>query len=93
MKVFKKNPFKNPIFICILTSMFLNLAIEFFSRRSLVEGFKYMTKSPLVFLYNSFIICISLALIFLFKSRQMYIVFCYNTHKPENVCKDLGKNF
>ena len=77
MKVFKKNPFKNPIFICILTSMFLNLAIEFFSRRSLVEGFKYMTKSPLVFLYNSFIICISLALIFLFKRRVfVYAVIC-----------------
>ena len=29
---------------------------------------------------------IFISLIFLFKSRQMYIVFCYNTHKPENVC-------
>ena len=77
MKVFNKNPFKNTIVICILTSMFLNLAIEFFSRRSLVEGFKYMTKSPLVFLYNSFIICISLALIFLFKRRVfVYAVIC-----------------
>ena len=44
---------------------------------SLVEGFKYMTKSPLVFLYNSFIICISLALIFLFKRRVfVYAVIC-----------------
>ena len=67
MKDFKKNYLKNPIVICILTSMFLNLAIEVFSRRSLLEGLKYMTGSPLVFLYNSFIICISLALIFLFK--------------------------
>ena len=77
MKVFNKNPFKNTIVICILTSMFLNLAIEVFSRRSFVEGFKYMTGSPLVFLYNSFIICISLALIFLFKRRVfVYAVIC-----------------
>lgn len=77
MKVFKKNHFKNPIVICILTSMFLNLAIEVFSRRSLIEGLKYMTGSPLVFLYNAFIICISLSLIFLFRRRIfVYAVIC-----------------
>ena len=78
MKIFKKNNTKASIAICVLTSLFLNLAIEIFSRRSFIEGFKYLFESPLVFLYNSFIILLTLSFIFLFK-RRMFIYIMVST--------------
>ncbi len=52
-----------------LWSMILEFAIESFSRHSVVKGFLFMTESPLVFLYNSFLIFMTLMIVYLFRRR------------------------
>lgn len=47
----------------------LNLIIEAISRHSIVRGWEYMTGSPLVFLYNSFMIFMTFMIVYLFKRR------------------------
>lgn len=75
MKVFLKKYLQNSIFICIITSVFLNLAIESFSRMSIINGFKFLINSPIVFFYNSMIILLTLSVIFLARRRMfLYIV-------------------
>ena len=64
----------NLIFICIISAIFLNFAIESFSRRSIICGFEYLFESPLVFTYNSLIILLTLSIIFLTKRRVFFYV-------------------
>ena len=52
-----------------LLSCFLNFVIEVFSRHSLVEAWEYMVDTPLVFLYNAFLICVTFSVVYLFKRR------------------------
>lgn len=47
----------------------INLAIESISRHSLFEACSYMTESPLVFLYNAFMIFATFSIVYLFKRR------------------------
>ena len=72
MKEFYKKYLHNYGFLCVITSLLVNFLIECFSRRSLVEGFKYLLDSPLVFLYNSAIILLTLSIIFLVKRRIFF---------------------
>lgn len=72
MKEFYKKYLHNYGFLCVITSLVVNFLIECFSRRSLVEGFKYLIDSPLVFLYNSAIILLTLSVIFLVKRRIFF---------------------
>lgn len=72
MKEFYKKYLHNYGFLCVITSLVVNFLIECFSRRSLVEGFKYLVDSPLVFLYNSAIILLTLSVIFLVKRRIFF---------------------
>ena len=52
-----------------LLACVINLAIESISRHSLIQGWKYMTGSPLVFLYNSFMIFATFSVVYLVKRR------------------------
>lgn len=55
---------------CFLLAVLLNLCIEAFSRESVILPFFYLIQSPLVFLYNTVLICATLSLSFFFKRRK-----------------------
>ena len=74
MKKFYEKYLRNFACLCIITSLLLNLAIECFSRRSFIDAIKYLVSSPLVFLYNSSIILVTLSVVLLVKRR----VFVYS---------------
>jgi len=52
-----------------LLSMVVVFFVEFASRWDIVESFFFITKTPLVFFYNSFIVFASLTLVYLFRRR------------------------
>ena len=52
-----------------LLACFLNFAIEAISRHSVFEAWGYMTGTPLVFLYNAFMIFITFSIVYLFRRR------------------------
>jgi len=54
---------------CLPLAVLLNLCIEGFSRESVWKPFLYALTSPIVFCYNTILICITLSLSFLFKRR------------------------
>lgn len=58
---------------CLPVAVALNLCIEAFSRESMVKPFFYLVTSPLVFLYNLLLICVTLAFAFFFKRRKFMI--------------------
>lgn len=53
-----------------LLACVLNLTIEIVSRHSLFKAWDFMTGSPLVFLYNAFMIFVTFSIIYLFKRRM-----------------------
>lgn len=53
----------------ILLSLLLNFAIEAISRHSLIRAGSYLIESPLVFLYNSFMIFCTLTIVYIFRRR------------------------
>ncbi len=55
---------------CLLPAILIHLCIEGFSRESFFAPFLYVLQSPLVFLYNTLLICATLSLSFLFKRRR-----------------------
>lgn len=52
-----------------LLACFINLAIETISRHSLFKAWDYMTGTPMVFLYNAFMIFITFSIVYLVKRR------------------------
>ncbi len=52
-----------------LLACFINLVIEGISRHSLFRGIEFMVESPLVFLYNSFMIFMTFMIVYLFRRR------------------------
>lgn len=73
-----KKPDRNQVIrICNLLSVPLQFlgccvlyyVIESLSRHSLVEGWNYMTESPLIFLYNTFLIFTTTLVVYLFHRR------------------------
>lgn len=52
-----------------LWSLMINFIIEIFSRHSLVEAWRYMTDTPLVFCYNSLMIFVTFTLVHLVRRR------------------------
>ncbi len=52
-----------------LLACLINFAIEAISRHSLFEAWEYMTGSPLVFLYNAFMIFMTFSVVYLFRRR------------------------
>ncbi|QHI72202.1 LTA synthase family protein [Aminipila terrae] len=63
----------NAVVICLVLSFALNLIIESLARQSLINGFNFFIESPLVFMYNVFIIFTTLSLALVIKRR----VFAY----------------
>ena len=55
---------------CLPLAVLLHLCIEAFSRESVILPFFYLIQSPLVFLYNTLLICVTLSLSFFFKRRK-----------------------
>ena len=53
----------------VLLAAVLNLIIEMFSRHSVVEAFRYMAQKPLVFLYNTGMIFVTLTVVYFFRRR------------------------
>ena len=52
-----------------LLACIINFAIEAISRHSVVAAWEYMTGTPLVFLYNAFMIFVTFSIVYLFKRR------------------------
>ena len=87
-KINLKKPTRNQVIrICNLLSVplqflgccVLYLVIEALSRHSLWEAWQYMTGSPLIFLYNAFLIFTTSLVVYLFKHRILArtIVGCF----------------
>ncbi len=55
---------------CLIPAVLLNLCIEGLSRESVIRPFFYLIQSPLVFLYNTLLICLTLTVSFFFKRRK-----------------------
>lgn len=53
----------------VLLAFLLNLLVEMFSRRSIGLGFQHMFTHPLVFIYNSLMILMTLSICLLFRRR------------------------
>jgi len=53
----------------VLLSVFLNFVIEAISRHSLIKAGGFLVTSPLVFLYNSFMIFCTLSIVYMFRRR------------------------
>ena len=80
-KINLKKPTRNQVIrICNLLSVplqflgccVLYLVIEALSRHSLREAWQYMTGSPLMFLYNAFLIFTTSLVVYLFKHRILF---------------------
>lgn len=52
-----------------LLSCLINFAIEAISRHSAIRAWQFMTETPLVFLYNAFMIFMTFSIVYLFKRR------------------------
>ena len=52
-----------------LLACIINFVIEAISRHSVVAAWDYMTETPLVFLYNAFMIFVTFSIVYLFKRR------------------------
>ena len=52
-----------------LLACIINFTIEAISRHSLAAAWNYMTGTPLVFLYNAFMIFVTFSIVYLFKRR------------------------
>lgn len=52
-----------------LLACLINFAIEAISRHSAIAAWSYMTETPLVFLYNAFMIFMTFSVVYLFKRR------------------------
>ena len=52
-----------------LLACLINFAIEAISRHSAIKAWEYMTETPLVFLYNAFMIFMTFSIVYLFKRR------------------------
>ena len=53
----------------VLLACIINFVIEAISRHSVVAAWDYMTGTPLVFLYNAFMIFVTFSIVYLFKRR------------------------
>ena len=52
-----------------LLACVINFAIEAISRHSVFEAWDYMTETPVVFLYNAFMIFVTFSVVYLFRRR------------------------
>lgn len=62
---------KIPFIGYLLLALLLNVFLETLSRHSLIKAFAFIVESPMVFLYNAFIIFVTLSLV-LFAKRKVF---------------------
>ncbi len=65
----KMNQFS--LLLHMLLACLLNLSIEVISRHSLIEGVNFLLESPIVFLYNAFMIFVTFSIVYLFRRRTL----------------------
>lgn len=61
---------KRPVILSVCTALMINLLIESLARHSFFDALVHTCTSPLVFLYNSAIIFMTLTIAFIFKRRN-----------------------
>ena len=64
-----KTKCKQPLLQCVLLALALNIFVEVMSRRSVFKAIAYLFTNPLVFLYNTTIILVTLSIALFFKRR------------------------
>lgn len=69
IKTFFEKYLHNSIALCIVLSFTINFIIESVSRGSVTGCLKYMTGSPMTFLYNTFLIFFTFSIAYLVKRR------------------------
>lgn len=69
MKDFLKKYVYNFYFLCIISSFILNFLIEAFSRHSIKASLDFLIQSPVIFLYNSAMILVTLSLVLLVRRK------------------------
>ena len=65
---------KHPVLYFAVLSVLENFLIECLSRHSLIAGFRHLVSSPMIFLYNSLIIMLTLSFALLFRRRVFGVV-------------------
>ncbi|MBQ1769984.1 MAG: LTA synthase family protein [Turicibacter sp.] len=73
MKEFIKKYLYNYCFLCIATAFLVNFLIECFSRHSIGDAFSYLFHSPIIFIYNSLLILLTLSVTLLVR-RKIFIL-------------------
>ena len=73
IKEFIKKYLYNYCFLCIASAFLVNLLIECFSRHSIGAAFSYMIQSPIIFIYNSLLILLTLSVTLLVR-RKIFIL-------------------
>ena len=73
IKKFIKKYLYNYCFLCIATAFLVNFLIECFSRHSIGDAFSYLFHSPIIFIYNSLLILLTLSVTLLVR-RKIFIL-------------------
>lgn len=73
IKEFIKKYLYNYCFLCIATAFLVNFLIECFSRHSIGDAFSYLFHSPIIFIYNSLLILLTLSVTLLVR-RKIFIL-------------------
>ena len=73
IKEFIKKYLYNYCFLCIASAFLVNFLIECFSRHSIGAAFSYMIQSPIIFIYNSLLILLTLSVTLLVR-RKIFIL-------------------
>ena len=73
LKEFIKKYLYNYCFLCIAAAFLVNFLIECFSRHSIGDAFSYLFHSPIIFIYNSLLILLTLSVTLLVR-RKIFIL-------------------
>lgn len=73
IKEFIKKYLYNYCFLCIAAAFLVNFLIECFSRHSIGDAFSYLFHSPIIFIYNSLLILLTLSVTLLVR-RKIFIL-------------------
>ncbi len=63
---------RHPLIFCIVAAPLVNLFIESLGRRSILAGLSHMVLSPVIFVYNSLIIFMTLSFAMLFRRKYFF---------------------
>ena len=63
------------VLICFITALAEEFILEILGRRSIIEGFKFIIQSPVIYIYNALIVFFTLLLALLLKKRFFFLSF------------------